>query len=190
MKKAFNFLIPIGVIALFFFLLIYVANINKRNKENKILENGKSTFATILYCGNKDGNFVSVEYFVNDKKYLTKIGAPSNEYQENEQIEIVYNVAEPANVLAHFYNMKFNNNIDFKEIEATIINNVATKIKAGNNSIKMLTYEYAVNGVKYSRTNQILITDDNKYSIGNKILILYNTNNPKSSIFTGNRTNN
>lgn len=179
MKKATNIIIPIIVIVLFFSLLIFLANMNNQNKENKIINNGVATFATILYCGNKDGNFVSIEYFVNNKKYLTKVSAPSNEYQENEQIEIVYNAAEPYSIIAHFYKMKFNDTIEFKETEATIININPAK----SNAILLLTYEYLINGIKYTRTNEILDGDNNKYSIGKNSIILYNINNPKSSIF-------
>ncbi|MEZ4879586.1 MAG: hypothetical protein R2801_05420 [Chitinophagales bacterium] len=77
MKKASNIIIVIGVMALFFFALIFFAKNNQKNKEKKIIENSATTYATILYCGfkNDNGNFVSIEYFIDDKKYLNRTSA-------------------------------------------------------------------------------------------------------------------
>lgn len=184
MKKSLSIIIVVVVIALLFGTLVFYANLNKKNKENKITENGVTTYATILYCGfkNDGGNFVSIEYVVNGKKYLDRTSAPSNQYQVNEQIEIVYNNDDPTKFLAHFYNIKLNDTIQYKSIEATIINIDPTEKKVNNINISMLTYEYFVNNIKYTRTNEVLETDNIKYTVGQKLAISYNIYNPKSSI--------
>lgn len=185
MKNTINIILTLVVIVLLFLLLIFFANTNKKDKEHKILDNGATTYATILYCGFKNdiGNFVSIEYFVDDKKYLDRTSAPNNQYQVNEQIEITYNSAEPTTFISHFYNMKLKDTIQSKLIEATIINIEPTKRKIGNQTISMLTYVYDINNIKYTRTNELLVNDANNYSIGQKIPIRYNIDNPKSSIF-------
>lgn len=180
MKKASNIIIVIGVMALFFFALIFFAKNNQKNKEKKIIENSATTYATVLYCGfkNDNGNFVSIEYFIDDKKYLNRTSAPSKQYQENEQIEIVYNKEAPEKFIAHFYNMKINDTIKVDSSEATITNIVATK----SNTTSLIDYEYFIDNIKYTRTNEVLTSDTINYSIGQKIAVSYNVNNPKSSI--------
>lgn len=184
MKNIVNIIITIAVIVLLFSLIIFYANTNKKDKEHKILDNGATTYATILYCGFKNdiGNFVSIEYFVDDKKYLDRTSAPSSQFQVNEQIEIVYNTTEPTTFIGHFYNMKFNDSIQTKSIEATIINIEPTKRKIDTNAISVITYEYYINNIKYTRTNELLVNGTINYSIGQKIQIQYNIDNPKSSI--------